>query len=101
MEHEVVTVVVNKEVRERCPLYVLDKYIEKLPQKAKEMYLFYCRPCAILPAKKATHGLCQLLLEKKNTLYNIVKMCEMKLELMGNKTNHSLIPHSHYRSKLF
>ena len=101
MEHKVVTVVVNKEVGERCPLYVLDKYIEKLPQRTKEMDLFYCRPCAILPAKKSDSWFVSVAVGKINTLCNMVKMCEMKLELMGNKTNHSLIPHSHYRSKLF
>ena len=65
MEHRVVTVVVNKEVGERCPLYFLDKYIEKPPQKAKEMHLFYCRPCATLPAKRSDSWFVSVAVEKK------------------------------------
>ena len=47
LDHKVVTIVANPKIGERCP--VVDKYISKLPTKAKEMNIFYCRICPRLP----------------------------------------------------
>ncbi len=39
----------NQALGERCPVHVLDKYISKLPQKAKDEDLFYMRPLDSTP----------------------------------------------------
>ena len=54
MEHKVVTAVANRKLeRDVNCMFLTSIIIEKLSQKAKEMDLFYCRPCATLPAKES------------------------------------------------
>ena len=48
-EHKVVTIVANEVVGDRCPVFLLDRYISKLPTAAKEKDLFYCRALPTLP----------------------------------------------------
>ena len=38
-----VTIVANKAAKEKCPVFILDTYISKLPEEAKKNDLFYCR----------------------------------------------------------
>ena len=38
------------EAKERCPVFILDKYISKLPQKAINMDYFYARPLERVPS---------------------------------------------------
>lgn len=58
MEHKAVTVVANKDVGERCPMYILDKYIKKLPQKAKDWIYFTAGLVLHFQLMKVTHGMC-------------------------------------------
>jgi hypothetical protein len=45
MEHKVVTIVANRSVGSCCPVFLIDLYISKLPNEAKDKDLLYCRPC--------------------------------------------------------
>lgn len=46
-EHKVVTITAVG--GNRCPVFLLDTYISKLPTQAKEMDLFYCHPRPPVP----------------------------------------------------
>ena len=46
MDHKTVTIVAKPEVKERCPVYLLDLYISKLPKGVVDNDLFYCKPMA-------------------------------------------------------
>ena len=87
--HKVVTVVANPKIGERCPVYILDKYISKLPEKAKETDLFYCKPCPSIP-KNTTDPLFYASPIGKNTLGNMVRQMCQEANIDGKKTNHSL-----------
>ncbi len=43
LEHKVVSIVANPKARERCPVYVLDLYLSKLPKAAVDKNIFYCK----------------------------------------------------------
>ena len=45
LDHKVVTIVPNEAAKEKCPVFILDTYISKLPEEAKKNDLFYC--CAV------------------------------------------------------
>ena len=49
LEHKVVTIVENPSVGEKCPVFILDLYISKLPSLAKEKDIFYCHPLENIP----------------------------------------------------
>ena len=49
MKRKVVPVYACPEAGERCPVHILDKYIQKLPQLAIEKDLFYVRPLEVIP----------------------------------------------------
>ena len=85
MEHKVVSIVSDQSAGDRCPLFILDLYISKLPEKAKQMDLFYCRPLSALP-KDTNDPWFSPVAIGKNTLANMVKdMCE-EAEINGPTT---------------
>lgn len=89
LHHKVVTVVANSKIGERCPVYILDKYISKLPDKAKEMDLFYCRAYPKLPKNPNDPWYIATPIGK-NTLSTMVRdMCQ-EAGVEGEKSNHSL-----------
>ena len=89
LDHKVVTIVANPKIGERCPVYILDKYISKLPTKAKEMNIFYCRICPRLPKTSEDPWFIASPIGK-NTLPNMVgQMCK-EAGIDGKKSNHSL-----------
>ena len=49
LEHKSVTIVANPLVGERCHVFLLDTYIGKLPQRAIENDVFYCKPLSDVP----------------------------------------------------
>ena len=88
MDHKVVEIVTNPVVKERCPVYILDLYFSKLPSKAKENDLFYCRPLEICSQTSAPWFAAVAV--GKNTLQTMVQdMCK-EAGVSGKKTNHSL-----------
>ena len=48
LDHKVVSIVANKAANERCPVFILDSYISKLPEEAMKNDLFYCRAIKML-----------------------------------------------------
>ena len=89
LDHKVVTAVSNPNLGEHCPVYILDKYISKLPEKAKNMDLFYCRACPKLPKNPEDPWFIATPVGK-NTLSNMVRdMCQ-EAGLEREKSNHSL-----------
>ena len=52
-----VRVIANTTVGEVCPVFLLDKYISKLPAAAIEKDLFYCRPLPSLPKGTMNPGI--------------------------------------------
>ena len=88
-EHKVVTIVANEVAGDRCPVFLLDRYISKLPTAAKEKDLFYCRALPTLP-KKPEDPWYMSVAVGKNTLCGMVKEMFAKAGLSGKKTNHSL-----------
>lgn len=86
---KIVPIFAIPEAGERCPINILDKYIEKLPKEAFLKDLFYLRPLASAPTND-TDPWYTCVPVGKNTLNNKIKlMCE-KAKISGNKTNHSL-----------
>lgn len=89
VDHKVVSIIANLSVKERCPVYLLDLYISKLPKQAKEKNLFYCRPLQSTP-KSSTEPWYSAIPIGRNMLQNMVRqMCE-EADISGWKTNHSL-----------
>ena len=73
----------------RCPVFILDEYISKLPDEARAKNLFYAQPLKKVPKdpQKPWYSAVPL---GKNTLRNKFRtMCE-DAQIKGNKTNHSL-----------
>ena len=71
----------------KCPVYLLDLYISKLPPKAVENDIFYVRPLDVPDNPSAPWY--SVTPVGKHTLSDKVKICNMA-GLSGNKTNHSL-----------
>uniref|UniRef100_A0A1X7TCK4 ZMYM2-like/QRICH1 C-terminal domain-containing protein n=1 Tax=Amphimedon queenslandica TaxID=400682 RepID=A0A1X7TCK4_AMPQE len=89
LDRKVVTVVANSKIGERCPVYILDKYISKLPDKAKEMDLFYCRAYPKLPKNPNDPWYIATPIGK-NTLSTMVRDMCLEAGVEGEKSNHSL-----------
>ncbi len=89
IKSKVVPVYPCPEAHERCPVYLLDLYISKLPEVAKQKDLFYVRPLGKKPLdpSKLRYSAVPV---GKHSLHNKVKtMCAMA-GIRGHKTNHSL-----------
>lgn len=75
---------------ERCPVGIIDKYIDKLPKEAFKKDLFYVRPLSNVPFGETADPWFSSVPVGKNTLNNKIKtMCE-KAKIKGSKTNHCL-----------
>ena len=89
LDHKSVTIVANSSVGEMCPVFILDKYISKLPNAAIEKELFYCRPLPSIP-KDVNDPWYVAVPIGKNVLAKMVStMCD-EAGISGQKTNHSL-----------
>ena len=89
LDHKSVTIVANPRAGSRCHVFLLDKYIKKLPKGAIEKDLFYCKPLSIVPKDESSPWYCAVPVGK-NILANIVKDMCSEAGLEGKKTNHSL-----------
>ena len=77
------------DIGERCPVYILDKYISKLPDKFRKDDFFYARPLEKIPDDENAPWYAPVPLGKHTLQSMVQKMCtEAKIE--GCKTNHSL-----------
>ena len=89
MYHKTVTIVANPEVKERCPVYLLDLYISKLPKGAVDNDLFYCKPMASAPLDASCPWYFNVPIGKNTLSKMVADMCA-EAGLSGKKTNHSL-----------
>ena len=76
---------------DRCPVSLLDKYISKLPEEAKEKDLFYVRPLESTAESADTHEIwySAVPIGKHTLQQKFSKMCQAA-GVVGHKTNHSL-----------
>ena len=70
-------------------MFLLDKYINKLPKDAVLKDLFYCKPLAVAPNDENSPWYYAVPIGK-NLLANMVKDMCSEAGLEGKKTNHSL-----------
>ena len=82
---------------ERCPVYLLDMYISKLPPEAVVKYLFYLRPLDVTPTDPTQPWYSSLPVGKHTLNEKVKKMCSMA-GIPGRKTNHSLRATEMYES---
>ena len=83
-----VTIVANPSVGKRCPVYILDQYISKLPSQAKEKDLFYCRPLKKKEDPSAPWFV-PVSIGRNKLATMVPDMCK-EAGIDGRKTNHSL-----------
>ena len=74
---------------ERCPVYLLDMYISKLPPEAVVKDLFYLRPLDVTSTDPTQPWYSSLPVGKHTLNEKVKKMCSMA-GIPGRKTNHSL-----------
>ena len=89
LDHKSVTIVANSSVGERCPVFILDKYISKLPNAAIEKELFYCRPLPSIPKDVNDPWYVAVPIGKIVLAKMVSTMCD-EAGISGKKTNHSL-----------
>ena len=85
IKNKVVPVFACPEAGERCPVRILDQYISKLPEEAKQKDLFYVRPLEKKPLELSKPWYSSVPLGK-HTLQQ--KVCA-EAGVVGCKTNHS------------
>ena len=89
LSHKSGTIVASDSSGDKCPVFILDMYISKLPAAAREKDLFYCRPLAVTP-KGIDDSWYVAMPVGKNVLSKMVaEMCS-DAGIHGRKTNHSL-----------
>ena len=89
VQHKSVTIVANPNVGERCHVFLLDKYISKLPVDAIEKDLLYCRPLSIITKEENMPWYTAVPVGKNLLTKMVPEMCQ-EAQISGEKTNHSL-----------
>ena len=74
---------------DRCHVYILDKYISKLPCNALKQDAFYLRPVVKMPLDVSAPWYTSVPIGK-NPLSSMLKNMCKEANIPGNKTNHSL-----------
>jgi len=96
--HKVVHQYEDPRAGPRCHVFLLDLYLSKIPNQAKDQDIFYLRPLPSVPLKESLPWFtCAPV--GKNTLSQITKKMCGEAKIDGNKTNHSLKAYA--TSKLF
>lgn len=88
LEHKTVTIVANPKAGNRCCVFLLDLYINKLSPSA-ETDLFYCKPMASAPMDDSSPWFFNIPVGKNMLSKMVPEMCA-EAGLAGKKTNHSL-----------
>ena len=78
----------RSDIGERCPVYILDRYLSKLPRKANECDLFYLRPLPQVPTDPSAPW--NVAPVGRDTLQNKLKTMCKEAGIIRNITNHSL-----------
>ena len=89
IKNKTVPIFVCTEAGDRCPVYLIDLYISKLPQKAVKSDLFYVRPLHIISFDPWSPWYSAVPLGKHTLNDKVKKVCS-DAGVMGSKTNHSL-----------
>ena len=77
------------EVGERCPVFILDTYLSRLPPKARENDLFYLRPLSEAPSDVSAPWYAAVPVGKDTLQNKLSNMCK-KAGISDKKINHSL-----------
>ena len=85
--NKIVPVYALTELRPRCLVYLLDKYFERLPPRAFELYIFYLRPKKTFEPDGVWYD-CVHVGKEKLRMY-MENMCK-EAGVQEKKTNHSL-----------
>lgn len=89
VQNKVVPLYPNPDIGEHCPVFILDKYISKLPKKLVEQDIFYARPLENVPSTEDAPWYAPVPLGKHTLQSMVKKMCE-DAKIKGSKSNHSL-----------
>ena len=89
IKSKVVPVYACPEAGERCLVYILDKYISKLPSFAVDKDVFYVRPLHKLPIDSSAPWYAATPVGRE-TLHKKFRLMCQQAGIDGNKTNHSL-----------
>ena len=87
VKNKVVPIHAVPEAGEHCHVYVLDRYLEKIPEAAFEKDNFYLQPVATTKEGQPWFTITPV---GRNTLSTMVKTICEDGGVQGNKTNHSL-----------
>ena len=77
------------ELGSKCPVYLKDKYINKIPPKAIEMMFFYVHAPEKVSSDPSVPWYSATPIRKHTLNDKVKKMCNTA-GIVGNKTNHSL-----------
>ena len=86
---KVVPVFACPQVGERCTVYLLDRYLSKLPQEAFTQDVFYLRPLEKTPSDPNHPWYTNVPLGKNTLERNLATICD-RAGIEGSITNHSL-----------
>ena len=76
MDHKSVTIVANLDAGHHCHVFLLNKYVSKLPLDAVNKDVFYCRALYVVP-KEENAPWCVAVAVGKNVVMKMVKnMCD-------------------------
>ena len=84
---KVVPIYTCPDLGERCPVNILDTYLNKLPQE-NDIILFYLRPLSQIPTDPTLPWYAPVPVEKGTLKNKLNTMCK-QAGITGNKTNHS------------
>ena len=79
----------NLQAGERCHVFILDKYLSKLPANAADNDIFYLRPAVTTPVDVQTPWYTSVPIGKNPLSKMFKNMCD-QAGISGNKSNHSL-----------
>ena len=89
VSHKIVHQFENSDLGERCHVFLLDKYLAKLPESAIEQDIFYLRPLAKITKEENVPWFSSVPVGKNALSKMVQEMCS-KANIQGKKTNHSL-----------
>ena len=96
--HKVVHQYEDPRAGPRCHVFLLDLYLSKIPDRAKDQDIFYMRPLPSVPLGESLPWFTCAPVGKNTLIQMTKKMCG-EADIDGNKTNHSLMAYA--MSKLF
>ena len=87
LDHKSLTIVANPEAGSRCHVFLLDRYLSKLPKNAVVKDILYCKPLTVAPSSQDSPWYYAVPVGK-NVLGTMVKDMCAEAGLEGKKNNH-------------